>query len=622
MFLVFGTFQICLTTSAGCTTNPAARLAGSTTTAATAAMTMPASTAMASTVRGPPPSSKEGEEDCLFLNVYRPVIAANGTARLPVMFWVYGGGYTEGDALLYNGTAIAAAHDVIVVTVNYRLGHLGFFGSQKSFEEEGTTGNWGTLDTQLGLKWVRENIEAFGGDKDRVLLFGESAGAFSVMWHIAAPGSKGLFHAAIIESGTSSTGIFFQNQSDAFKYYDWVAKDLAGCQSAHDLDCLRQTESNKFDIPAGIRFDPSRAPTWGSPLFPHMPVGPIVDGTALPDVPLHVIKKGMHNDVPLILGLNRNEGSMFGFMLADLVPGLTLPPRAKDSLDASEYFLQNSTAAQELTASLYPPDEYSTVYGEDNTYFEQIFYVIRDAMFHCSMRRLATALAESGRRSHTWMYSFDKPDIYGTWSGFRLGKFLPAFGNLTLAELGTVHGSEVPFVFKQFMEGPANLTSFGKATFFSLFTAHPPRQPGDAFHKVSDAFSCMWASMAASGAPTDLNTSCLLINGSLPSWLPYNSSFNGSSEPEGVYMHIGDVLEMRSWRDGNIYPDNEMPSLHQCKWWDEHPIVFHDLRTDLKSATTAPLPSTSTSLPSFARSDFYWNSCQLLLFAATLFMFR
>ncbi|KAF4746138.1 hypothetical protein FOZ62_011249, partial [Perkinsus olseni] len=121
-----------------------------------------------------------GVEDCLFINVYRPSSAENGTSKLPVMFWIYGGGYVNGDSLSFNGTALAATHDVIVVTVNYRLGHLGFFGSQSSLSQEGTTGNWGTLDTQLGLKWVQQNIESFGGDKNRVMLFGESAGAFTV----------------------------------------------------------------------------------------------------------------------------------------------------------------------------------------------------------------------------------------------------------------------------------------------------------------------------------------------------------------------------------------------------------------------------------------------------------
>ncbi|EER16104.1 Carboxylesterase 3 precursor, putative [Perkinsus marinus ATCC 50983] len=356
--------------------------------------------------------STAGHEDCLFLNVYRP--SAAEIVHLPVMFWIYGGGYVDGDASSFNGTALAALHNVIVVTVNYRLGHIGFLGSQSSLSEEGTTGNWGTLDTQLGLKWVQQNIEAFGGDKNRVLLFGESAGAFSVMWHIAAPGSKGLFHAAIVQSGTASTPMFFQTRTDAFRYYDWVASELAGCKDANDLACLREVDFHNFTIPNGIRFDPARAPPWGSPLFPAMPVGPIIDGTALPDNPLRMVENGLHNDVPVILGVNKNEGSMFGLMLPKLIPGLNMPLAEDGVRKAIYHFVQNETAVEELL-ELYHFERYSSVFGSANGPFEQVFYLIRDIMFHCSARRLADALVDKGK-SPIWMYSFDMPNLFGSWA--------------------------------------------------------------------------------------------------------------------------------------------------------------------------------------------------------------
>ncbi|KAF4710188.1 hypothetical protein FOZ62_008024, partial [Perkinsus olseni] len=134
-----------------------------------------------------------------------------------------------------------------------------------------------------------------------------SAGAFTVMWHIAAPGSKGLFHSAIMQSGTTSTPLFFQKKADSFKYYEWVATELAGCRNADDLDCLRQVDPKKLAIPDDIRFDSARAPNWASTLFPNLPAGPTVDGVTLPDVPLRVVEKGNHNDVPLIVGFNRGE---------------------------------------------------------------------------------------------------------------------------------------------------------------------------------------------------------------------------------------------------------------------------------------------------------------------------
>ncbi|KAF4688883.1 hypothetical protein FOZ60_002257 [Perkinsus olseni] len=503
-----------------------------------------------------------GQEDCLFLNVYRPSIAQSGRSKVPIMFWIHDGGYVNGDGLLNNSTALAATHDVIVVTLNYRLGHLGFFGSQRSLSEEGTTGNWGALDTQLGLKWVQENIEAFGGDKNRVLLFGQSAGAFTVMWHLAAPGSKGLFHSAIMQSGTTSTPMLFQNSTDAFRYYDWG-----------------------FAIPDGIRFDPGRAPTWASPFFPNLPVGPIIDGTTLPDNPLRVVENGNHNDVPLVIGFTRDEGSFFGFLLPGLVPSVELTLGEQGFQRTVNHFLQNDTASQEVE-TFYPPKAYASVYGPDNGPFQRAAYFIRDSFFHCSGRRLAEALRKTGK-SPTWMYSFDKPDLFGSLAIFNLGTLSPTFGNLTVGQLGTYHSADLAFVFKEFGEDPANFSQPGLSLLSAdTFMAHPPRERGDTFHHVSDAISCMWAHMAAHGTPTGLRQYCPgLPNGSIPPWLPYNSSLNGSGA-QGAYMHIGDVLSMQSWRLNNLYPDNEMPSIELCQWWDEHPFGFHDLRADIQTTTT------------------------------------
>ncbi|KAF4721870.1 hypothetical protein FOZ63_027308, partial [Perkinsus olseni] len=520
-----------------------------------------------------------GQEDCLFLNVYRPSIAQSGRSKVPIMFWIHDGGYVNGDGLLNNSTALAATHDVIVVTLNYRLGHLGFFGSQRSLSEEGTTGNWGALDTQLGLKWVQENIEAFGGDKNRVLLFGQSAGAFTVMWHLAAPGSKGLFHSAIMQSGTTSTPMLFQNSTDAFRYYDWVASELAGCKDGNDLVCLRRVGPQGFAIPDGIRFDPGRAPTWASPFFPNLPVGPIIDGTTLPDNPLRVVENGNHNDVPLVIGFTRDEGSFFGFLLPGLVPSVEL------------------TLGEQEVETFYPPKAYASVYGPDNGPFQRAAYFIRDSFFHCSGRRLSEALRKTGK-SPTWMYSFDKPDLFGSLATFNLGTLSPTFGNLTVGQLGTYHSADLAFVFKEFGEDPANFSQPGLSLLSAdTFMAHPPRERGDTFHHVSDAISCMWAHMAAHGTPTGLRQYCPgLPNGSIPPWLPYNSSLNGSGA-QGAYMHIGDVLSMQSWRLNNLYPDNEMPSIELCQWWDEHPFGFHDLRADIQTTTTTfPVgPSQPTS---------------------------
>ncbi|KAF4661741.1 hypothetical protein FOL46_005618 [Perkinsus olseni] len=277
--------------------------------------------------------------------------------------------------------------------MKYRLGPLGFWGSPASFEEEGTTGNWGQLDQQQALKWIQKNIAGFGGDKDRVMIFGESAGAFSVMWHLAAPGSAGLFHAAILESGTSHTGAFFQQPDDAYKYYDWLAQEVLGCKDGNDLQCLRDAEATKFTLPKGIRFDPEAAPDWASPIFPIMPVGPVIDGVALPDVPLEVVRAGKHNKVPTIAGVNHDEGTAFVLALKALVPNVPVIPTEKSVEDTIYYVLQDEAAVKEAM-QLYPVDEYASVYGKENLGFELAAEMIRDVIFHCPTMALAEALSD------------------------------------------------------------------------------------------------------------------------------------------------------------------------------------------------------------------------------------
>ncbi len=145
-------------------------------------------------------------EDCLYLNVWTP--AKSSEEKLPVMVFIHGGAFLRGASSqpLYNGSALAKK-GVIVVTLNYRLGALGFLTHPKLAEESpnNTSGNYGLLDQQAALRWVRDNIEAFGGDPARVTLSGESAGAISVLSHLASPQSEGLYSQAIVESSTIST---------------------------------------------------------------------------------------------------------------------------------------------------------------------------------------------------------------------------------------------------------------------------------------------------------------------------------------------------------------------------------------------------------------------------------
>ncbi|EEQ98535.1 Acetylcholinesterase precursor, putative [Perkinsus marinus ATCC 50983] len=523
-------------------------------------------------------SNGRGDEDCLYLNVYRPANVTQ-SSRLPVMAWIYGGGYVNGNSLSYDGTVLAAEHNSIVVTMNYRLGPLGFLGSSASFEEEGTTGNWGQLDQQQGLRWIQKNIAAFGGDEDRVMIFGESAGAFSVMWHLAAPGSAGLFHAAILESGTSHTGAFFQHTEDAYKYYDWLAQEVLGCKDGNDMECLRAADATKFTLPEGIRFDPAAAPEWASPIFPVMPVGPVIDGVALPDVPLEVVRAGKHNKVPTIAGVNHDEGTGFVLTLKALVPNVPLLPTEESVEDTIYYVLQDENAVQEAMG-LYHPDNFALLYGEENLGFELASQMIRDAIFHCPTMALAKALSDQGGDSY--VYGFDMNPLFPKRVGNINTGNIPgmSFGNFSVTQIGTFHSAEIPFVFKSFTDKPVSVKN---PDMYDLYMGHPPRSRGDAYHNVSDQFSCMWANMAESASPVDGDAVCP-AEPSLTRWGKYMES---DESPLGQYLHIGkDSIEMRKIREDNQYPDSEFPSTEICAFWDTHPIVFHNLRSDLTTTST------------------------------------
>ena len=187
-------------------------------------------------------------EDCLYLNVWRPEPAP---AKAPVMVWFHGGGNFAGSAadqvpttttLWYDGQFFASRHGVVVVTLNYRLGPFGFFPHPALGAEHSPLGNQGLLDQRMALQWVQENIAQFGGDKDNVTIFGESAGSADVCYHVASPGDVGLFQRAISESGGCTISLDGGKDTTAAGAAAGIAAftSAMGCDAAPDpLACLR-----------------------------------------------------------------------------------------------------------------------------------------------------------------------------------------------------------------------------------------------------------------------------------------------------------------------------------------------------------------------------------------------
>ena len=252
------------------------------------------------------------DEDCLRLNIWASADTEPGDAK-PVMVWLHGGAYVLGASSqpLYDGRRLASGGDVVVVTVNYRLGALGFL-DLSSFSSAGRRfdSNIGLHDVLAALRWVRDNIGAFGGDPHRVTLFGESAGAGIVTTLLAAPAAEGLFSGAIAQS-SPATSVY--DRERARRVADSILERLGIAPS--DADRLLDAPLGAILGAAQQAFDevPVRNP--GTLAFV-----PIVDGDLLPDYPVRLAREGRSHPVPLIIGTNRHEAALFRLMRSPLMP--------------------------------------------------------------------------------------------------------------------------------------------------------------------------------------------------------------------------------------------------------------------------------------------------------------
>lgn len=251
------------------------------------------------------------DEDCLFLNVWRPTEAA-AEAR-PVMVWIHGGAYTFGSASqpLFDGVDLVSDSDVVLVTINYRVGALGFLDlTGHATADEPFDSNLALRDVLLALNWVRDNIGAFGGDPDQVTVFGESAGGGLVTALLATPSAAGLFHRAIIESSpaTSMYGVERAGVvADRFLSAAGVAADRIADVRTLDVDTIVEAGMTVYaDIPTHFP---------GTLAF-----APVIDGALLPEAPISALRNGRGLPVPLIVGTNKDEATLFKFMKSPLMP--------------------------------------------------------------------------------------------------------------------------------------------------------------------------------------------------------------------------------------------------------------------------------------------------------------
>lgn len=240
-------------------------------------------------------------EDCLYLNVWTP--AKSPKEKLPVLVWIYGGGFAGGDTAdpSYDCEALARQGGIVLASINYRVGKFGFLAHPELSAENasGASGNWGLMDQIAGLEWIQKNIEKFGGDPSKVTIFGESAGGISVSMLCASPLAKGLFSGAISQSGgsfgparpTTYPGENMKTLADA----EADGVEIMKAAGASSLAEMRAMDASKFE---------SRGLTPGGGW-------PIVDGYVIPDDQFVLYEKGQYNDVPVLIGYNSDEGASF-----------------------------------------------------------------------------------------------------------------------------------------------------------------------------------------------------------------------------------------------------------------------------------------------------------------------
>ncbi len=429
-----------------------------------------------------------GSEDCLYLNVWSPSSTATVSTPLPVMVWIHGGGNSTGSGGSYQPLAriLAGRQQVVVVTINYRLGIFGWFHHpalaganprDTGFTEADRSGNFGTLDIIQSLHWVRDNIAAFGGDPNNITLFGESAGGFNAYSMLASPLAKGLFHKAISQSG----GMRSHTVATAENYRDEVpagharsAKEvtvalLLADGTANNRDEAKAWLANRpaADVAAYLRGKSAAdcfAQLRGDPALGGLLDLPLVfsDGYVLPtDSPRELLNDPtlLAQRVPLITGANRDEDKLFQFF----DPRFTgkwfgVLPRIRDDVEYQRIALHGSN-----TRRLYATD------------------------------LPAAALTASAVEPPVFAYRFDFDQLKRSW-------LLPLD-----RMLGAAHGLEIAYVF-----GAPSIDS--KAFSFNTDESLPARE------KLAYSMSSYWANFAYTGAPDRGRQH------DLPQWQPWSNT--------------------------------------------------------------------------------------------------
>jgi para-nitrobenzyl esterase len=430
----------------------------------------------------------ETDEDCLSLNVWTP--APDGRRR-PVLAWLHGGGFMigAGSHPVSNGAALARRGDVVVVTINYRLGLFGYLrGIDVCGEALPSTGNEGLLDQLAALTWIKEEIAAFGGDPANVTVFGSSAGALSIGLMLAMPRARGLFQKAIMQSAPA-----FGNTWGTARVMEAILADLG--LDSNEAGCLR-------DLPVAQLLD---IQTRLTPRSVGVDYGPVADGTDLPADPDAAIASGSAAGISLLVGTNLEEYKFFRKMdsAVESLTDETLLARLADPRTTAEA-RDHLTVDPADAVALYRRERASR--GENTAAPELWFAIMTDRHFRVPGMRIAELHATHTPATYSYLFTWESPG----WDGTR----------------GASHEVNTPFVFGT----------------YDLPDARGVVTPSAAVERLSLQMQDAWVAFARTGSPH---------TAALPDWEPYTAG-RRSTMLLGTSCHAVDApyeTERRFWAD-------------------------------------------------------------------------
>ena len=410
------------------------------------------------------PHPPQSEADCLTLNIWTP---SCDNKRRPVMFWIHGGGFTNGNASRpsFNGIHLSKRGNIIVVSINYRLGILG------NLYVPDITSNAALLDLVASLKWVKENIEFFGGDPDNVTIFGNSAGSVFVCLLMATPKAKGLFKRAIAQSGALRENAFLPEQSikNFQRLCEFLKIDINNLEEA--LKKLQMVSVEKIiEMQGKLRQDISS-------------ISPVVDGEIIPSDALDLIKSGYASNIDLLIGTDWNESSFFiPFRIGLVFVSNDEVKKEETTNETANEFIRNSL--KKISIGEEGISKFIEVYRKNRENpGDMVDGFFTDVMFR--IPSIKTAEAHSNKNGNTFMYLFDYP------SPMKNG------------DLGSIHTIENVFVFDSFDEFPLEIYPTSSEEVKSIS------------HKMMDS----WIAFARTGNPN--------YEG-LPEWLPYDPTIRAT----------------------------------------------------------------------------------------------